>query len=355
MQRRWLRAAWLMLAMLALLGNAAARAGVANLGVPGAPAGNPLTGIPWGNYDGRDDEVFPAYRAASGERKRLLGLIATRPRMRWYGQWYGDAQAAARDYVANVTAGNPDALVQMAVFGLKPWEGDACRRLPTAGEQAAYRHWIDEFAAGLGSARAAIVLQPDLPFALCVPRHSTLPLTMVAYAARRFASLPHASVYIDVGASDWPALGQASSMLRHAGIAYVRGFALGATHYASTADEIRFGARLVQALDAHGIRDRHFVINTAQNGAPFTHQEFHGSNFDNAAVCHRRGQQRCVTLGIPPTTDVASPRWHLSPGVRRQAARSVDAYLWVGRPWLFNQNDPFDLRRSLSLASTTPY
>ena len=40
----------------------------------------------------------------------------------------------------------------------------------------------------------------------------------------------------------------------------------------------------------------------------------------------------------------------------RTLARSVvDAYLWLGRPWLDNQNDPFDLQRSLALARTTPF
>jgi endoglucanase len=97
------------------------------------------------------------------------------------------------------------------------------------------------------------------------------------------------------------------------------------------------------------------VINTASNGRPFTFQQYHGPDFDNAAVCSSPSSQRCVTLGIPPTANVASPRWGLSPQVRSLAARFVDAYLWIGRPWLDNQADPFDLQRSLALARTTPF
>ena len=87
--------------------TAPAWAGVANAGVPGAPAANPTAGLPWGNYTGSLDEVFPAYNAAGGLRKRLLGLIALRPLVRWFGSWYPDATAesVARDYIDNDSAG----------------------------------------------------------------------------------------------------------------------------------------------------------------------------------------------------------------------------------------------------------
>lgn len=344
---------------LSVLGltSSTAVAGVANAGVPGASPSDPLAGLPWGNYSGRDDEVFPAYRQAQGAEKQLLGLIALRPRVRWFGAWYpnSEAQATASEYIANATGGNPNVLAQLAVFRLVPWEAAACHSLPTAAEQASYRQWIDAFAAGIGESRVALILQPDLPFASCAPHRSRMPLQLVAYAAREFSALPHTSVYIDAGAGDWPTVGTATSLLLSAGVRYTRGFALNATHYDSTQREILFGARVAGALGRAGVPGRHFVINTASNGRPFTAQQYHGPDFDNATVCRTRSSRRCVTLGIPPTTNVASPRWGLSPRARSLAARLVDAYLWIGRPWLDNQADPFDLQRSLALARTTPY
>lgn len=334
----------------------AAHAGVANAGLPGAPA-DPLAGLPWGNYTGSQDEVFPAYRAASGRDRRLLGLVALRPRVRWFGAWYPDDQIeqTVAAYIANATGGNPGALAQVAVFRLVPWEGAACRQLPTVAEQASYLRWTEAFADGIGTSRVALILQPDLPFALCSPHHSKLPLQLVADAARVFAALPHTTVYIDAGAADWPTVREDVSLLKAAGVAAVRGFALNATHYDSTAHEIAFGAKLVRGLAGAGIPGRHFVINTAANGRPFTYQEYHGPDFDNAAVCRSRSARRCVTLGIPPTTQVAARRWGLPAAERTLAAREVDAYLWYGRPWLDNQSDPFDLSRSLALAATTPF
>lgn len=333
----------------------AAVAGVANAGIPGAPKGNPLAGLPWGNFSGPGEEVFPAYRAATGRQRYLLGLIALRPRVRWFGLWNPPAEATARQYIANVIGGNPNVLAQLAVFRMQPWEGEACTRLPTAAEQASYKQWINGFAAGIGSARVALILQPDLPFAACAPHRSPLPLRLVSYAAQKFSSLPHTSVYIDAGAADWVTVGTAVSLLRGAGVRFTRGFALNATHYDSTERQILMGAQVVRALARKGIAGRHFVINTATNGRPFTFQQVGPAAFQKAAVCRSRKSVRCVTLGIPPTPDVANPRWGLSRHARSLAAGMVDAYLWIGRPWLDNQSDPFDLQRSLALASSTPF
>jgi endoglucanase len=342
--------------LVAALGAGSARAGVANAGLPGAPASNPLAGLPWGNYDGPGDEVFPTYRGTSGETQRLLGKIALQPRMRWFGSWYPDdtARESVAEYIATSSRGRADVLSQMAVFRVEPWEDDACRRLPTAAEQASYRSWVDDFAAGIGSSRVALVLQPDLPFALCVPHHSQVPLKLVAYAARVFGKLPHTTMYIDVGAADWPSIRQAVSMLRAAGIRYARGIALNITHYDSTARQIAFGSQVVSALARAGYRGRHVVINTAQNGHPFTFQQYHG-NFLFVPPCRSRSSRHCLSVGIPPTTDVASRRWGLSRSARRLAARVVDAYLWIGRPWLDSSSQHLDVGRALALVRTSPF
>jgi endoglucanase len=336
---------------------APAGAGVANGGLSGQRFSDPIAGLPWGNYTGPLDEVYPAYSAATGEARAQLGLIALRPRMRWFGAWYSDSEIerTIEDYIANATGADPRVLAQVAVFRLVPWEQAACGQLPTPAEQLSYERWIDAFAAGIGSSRVALVLQPDLPFALCVAHRSKLPLELVAHAARVFSALPHTTVYIDAGAGDWTTVVQAVSLLQSAGIGSARGFALDATHYDSTENEIRYGARIVGRLAAAGIPRRHFVINTAANGRPFTYQQYHGPDFDNAAVCRTRASQRCVTLGIPPTWRVSAARWGLSRPARRLAARLVDGYLWIGRPWLDQQADPFDLSRALALAATTPF
>jgi endoglucanase len=320
---------------------------------------NPLAGRTWGVYEGAGEQSWTPYLKAHGRRKKLLAKIALAPKAKWYGQWIPTRQITAkvRDHIRIAQAGDPEALVQMTVFRLKPWEDEACKRLPTAKEQRSYRRWIDRFAAGIGAAHVALVLQPDGPFALCAPGGSQLPSQLIGYASHVFSALPNVSVYIDAGASDWLRSDPATAvrLLAPAGIDSARGFALNSTHYAATSSEIEFGTAVVAALAAAGYADKHFVVNTAANGAPFNGYDYRGRNFDNAATCRTKGQPACVTLGIPPTADVANPAWGLSATDAADAAAYVDGYLWVGRPWLYMQADPFDLKRALAVARTTPY
>lgn len=336
---------------------AGAVAGVANGGIPGAPSSNPLAGMPWGIYRGSIDGAWAAYTASSGKQRQLVGKIALRPSVHWFGYWDPDAAAAddARQYILDDTGGRPDVLAQLAVFRVDPWEGDACSHVPGPGAQASYKRWIDSFAAGIGSSRVALILQPDLPFALCEPGHSRVPMQLVSYAAKVFDALPHTTIYIDVGAADWLPAGQAARLLEQAGIRYARGFSLNDTHYDSTGNELMYGAKISRALSAAHIPNRHFVISTVENGAPYIFYEYRHGNPDFPAPCPHRFARSCLTLGIPPTWDTSDRRWGLTAPQRAVAARLADAYLWIGRPWLNQPATGFDLARALSIAATTPF
>lgn len=320
---------------------------------------NPLAAHPWGVYLGPSDMAWEPWTRSTGRQKELLDRIVLQPKAQWFGRWVPDDLIADRIHklVANATGGDPDVLVQLAIFRMMPWEGDACHRLPTDAEVASYKRWITSAAAALGSTYAALVLQPDGPFSLCAPHGSKLPAHLVRFAARTFSANPHTSVYIDAGADDWnrsdPA--KALKILLPAGIRLVRGFALNSTHYDSTRAEVEYGAAVSRALAARGITGKHFVVNTSSNGRPFPGYTYQGPDFDNAWVCHDTTQDRCVTLGIPPTTDVANPRWGLSVDNQLQAAAWCDGYLWFGRPWLFEQAAPFRMKRALAIARTTPW
>ncbi len=333
-----------------------AHAGVANAGLPHASPSNPLAGMKWGVYKGPNyNSIYPNYQQARGRNRQLLATIALRPLMYTFGAWFADsdAKSVAQDFIASSTHGNPAVLSQVAIFRLDPWEGAACPGGSwNAADQQSYRTWINNFAAGIGKARVALVLQPDLPFAMCAP--SPVPLELVNYAAQRFNALPHTTVYIDAGARYWPAFSQAVTMLERAGIRYARGFSLNTSEYDTTSSEIEYGAKLAQALAATGYPGKHIVISTAQNGAGFLNGQYPG-NVNDPRVCRSRYDTLCVTLGIPPTTQVASPRWHLSGADASLAFRYVDAYVWAGRPWLFGAASQFQLQRALGLASSTPF
>lgn len=326
---------------------------------------NPLAGRPWGVYEGSQELSWPPYVAATGTRKTLLGYIALKPKAKWFGSWIPNSEIAARvqQYIANAQQGDPEALVQMTIFRMVPWEHAACTSLPTKAQRTSYKQWIDRFAAAVGTAHTAIVLQPDAPFALCAPGGSHVYSNLVAYAAKVLSAEPDTSVYVEAGAADWPSAGQggvdtAVKILVRGGIQYAHGFALDSTHYDSTAAEVARAAAISQQLAALGYADRKAVINTSSSGHPFVFGAYTGSDPDNANVCQSQTAAlttTCVTLGIPPTTSVGATRWGLPASTVRQARRYVDAYLWFGRPWLYRQNQPFVTSRALQLVRTTPW
>jgi hypothetical protein len=331
---------------------------------------DPLAGGRWAVYRGPWNGIYPAYQRAGGEEKRLLGRIALQPRVIWFASEFSTSSIRTQldRFIAEQQAEfGKDALIQIAVFREWP-HGEGGRGKPLSGsEQAAYRAWVDAAADAIGDARVALVLEPDLGLN-AIPNNSwetrtadpAVRLGLVRYAAKRFSGLPRTSVYLDASDSDWLSVSKIVPVIEAAGVEYARGFALGATHYSSVGDNIDYGMKIVDALEADGIHGKKFVIDTADNGRPFTwlqHRSEHpGADFDNAATCRSVSDTTCDTLGVPPTTDVADqPGLDLTARQRTDALRYVDAYLWFGRPWLIRQASPFSLSRSLEVARSTPF
>src|SRR3954447_19071644 len=212
-------------ALAALAVPASAFAGAANGGLPTATS-NPVEGVRWGTYqtDATDPRLDPPsayYNTArnADDRADFAKLLAV-PRFRWFGAWVPTfnqgtkwgARKTATKYIEAVQRGNRDVAVGIGVFRLQPFEREACRRLPTQAEIADYERWIQEFAAGIGDSRVILLLQPDMPFTLCQPGRSQSHLKQINWTVKQFGALPHATVYIDAGASDWLRPAQAASM-----------------------------------------------------------------------------------------------------------------------------------------------
>jgi endoglucanase len=334
----------------------AAQAGTANAGLPGAGT-DPIGHVPWGIP--RNDDLWSAYQSASGSNRALLGRLALQPRALWLGwSWpVGQVRAVAADTVAKAQNGNPNVLTEFATDELYPWEKQTANGVDLPALHGSWNvnsdeAWYRNMAAGIGSARALVIVQVDLPYALKIS--STAPERIDTYAARVLSAQPHTTVYIDGGTFGWLSATQDASLLIRNGIRYARGFALDDTDYDPTATEDQFGAKVVAALAKRGVRGKHFIVNTDENGQPYKPDEVPGRGINDAPMCHGRIQTACQRTGVLPTTNVASPRWHLGATASQDAKRYCDGYVWSGQPWDID-GGPFQRQYALQLAGNGEY
>jgi endoglucanase len=178
-----------------------------------------------------------------------------------------------------------------------------------AASARAYRDWVRAYARGLGSGRAAVILEPDaIPHALqgCLsPAGRPERYRLLRFAARTLSARPRTSVYLDAGNAGW--IRPSSRLvgpLREAGIGAAAGFALNVSNFYRTGTTVRYGRELSRRLGG-----AHFVIDTSRNGNGTPGNDIAGFNW-----CNPPGR----ALGRDPTTGTGQ--------------RRVDAYLWVKAP-----------------------
>src|SRR5205807_10672709 len=171
-----------------------------------------------------------------------------------------------------------------------------------ARSAGAYRRWIQSFAAGLGRARAAVVLEPDATADLgCLSgKERRTRLRLLSRAVTTLSSDPNVAVYLDAGNAGWQPARVMASRLRAAGLGHARGFSLNVSNFDTTASELAYG-RAISARTGNN----QFVIDTSRNGVGPT---------ANRAWCNPRGR----ALGQPPSAQTGDPL--------------VDAFLWVKSP-----------------------
>jgi endoglucanase len=165
---------------------------------------------------------------------------------------------------------------------------------------AAYATWITNFAAGIGSRRAAVVLEPDslaqwdcLSVLQQQARSANLRKAVTVLSATGTVA-----VYLDGGHADWQPVSVMADRLRGAGVTGARGFATNVANFGATSAEVTYGDALAAALGG-----KHYVVDTSRNGVG-----------PAADFCNPAGQ----ALGARSTTGTASS--------------SADAYFWIKRP-----------------------
>jgi endoglucanase len=170
-----------------------------------------------------------------------------------------------------------------------------------------YRTFIDQVAAGIGSRKAVVVLEPDaLGQIYCLSQSLEQErYDLLNYAVTKFKSNPNTYVYMDI--SMWLTVDTAVSRLGAAGIAQADGFALNVSHYYYTSDVIAKGKQI-----SAGVGNKHFIIDTGRNGNGLYTRGTH------SGACPDWANPPGRALGPRAGSPTADPL--------------VDAYVWVKTP-----------------------
>ncbi|MFF5472221.1 glycoside hydrolase family 6 protein [Streptomyces achromogenes] len=126
-----------------------------------------------------------------------------------------------------------------------------------AASSAAYRQWIDAFAAGIGDRDAAVVVEPDglalLPRDCGPDTDPTGELTAtrvadLAYAVKTLKARPRTAVYLDAGNVQWRAVGDMAQRLLDAGVRQADGFSLNVSNMHPTDHNARYGTWVAKCM-----------------------------------------------------------------------------------------------------------
>jgi endoglucanase len=231
----------------------------------------------------------------------LVQRIADRPTAVWFaGQQVDPAAAAAALVQAAARAGTTPVLV---LYNLP---GRDCGQFSAGGAASpeAYRAWVGAVAAGLGRARAVVVLEPDaVPHLLQGCEQASVDratrVQLLNAAVDTLAAHPGVRTYLDAGNSSW--VGDRAALagqLTAAGVARTAGVALNVSNFETTQASAAYGRGLSDLLGG-----AHVVVDTSRNGRG-----------PGDGWCNPAGR----ALGEAPTSATGEDR--------------VDAYLWVKQP-----------------------
>ena len=188
----------------------------------------------------------------------IMDRLATHPQASWFGGWSGDIQTAVAQRVT--AAGG--AVPVLVAYNI-PQRDCGGASSGGVGSADAYKTWIRGFAAGIGSRRAVVVLEPDaLALVDCLSatdRETRFALLRDAVAV--LAAKPGVSVYLDAGHARWLSTDEAAARLLKAGADDAQGFSLNVSNFVTTADNVAYGRTVAAAAGG-----KHFVIDTSRNG-----------------------------------------------------------------------------------------
>ncbi|MEV1007284.1 glycoside hydrolase family 6 protein [Streptomyces sp. NPDC049881] len=282
-------------------GDAAGEGGTGGGGARPAGGGAPIRAGLFVNPGGQVSR-WVADNPQDGRRPVIAEEIADEPQGVWFTRY--DPDGVTGEVRAVTSAAEASGDVPVLVSYVLPSRDCGGHSGGGAPDTAAYGHWMERFAAGLGNGPVMVILEPDsLALNDCMtPDAKHARDAALAHAADTLhAANPRARVYFDAGHSQWHDPADMAARLRAAGAREsADGIFTNVANFRTTADETAYAKDVLAALGG-GL---HAVIDTSRNGNGPVGEEW----------CDPGGRR----LGERPTTDTGDP--------------AIAAYLWVKPP-----------------------
>ena len=158
--------------------------------------------------------------------KRIMSKLAMTAAATWYGDWNTSVRNDVNTVVSAAAAAQ-----QVPVLVTYNIPGRDCGNYSAGGSAStrAYQAWIEEFAAGIGSRKAIVILEPDALAQLdCLTgTDQTARYQLLSFAVATLKSTTAAAVYLDAGNANWKSPDDMAARLKLANVATSNGFAEG--------------------------------------------------------------------------------------------------------------------------------
>ncbi|GAA1677670.1 hypothetical protein GCM10009745_21400 [Kribbella yunnanensis] len=241
---------------------------VSLLDITGTPAGNPVAQTNGFAVDPLSNPKEWIRLNPNDDRKTTIdNALASKPMARWFGGWVPNISDEIQQYIAPaIAAGKLPVLVAYNIPGR-----DACGGHSSggAGNVAAYKEWIQTFAAAIGTRPALVIVEPDSIGDIgCIKleEERTFRYEMLNFALQTFKEFaPNTWTYADATNKGWGydiKLPELSTRLKLAGVANAHGLAVNVSNYFFTDESIAFATELNSHLDT----PKPFIVDTSRNG-----------------------------------------------------------------------------------------
>ncbi len=233
----------------------------------GTPAGNPVSQTNGFHVDPLSNPKEWVRLNPGTTATTIDNALASKPMARWFGGWLPNVADAIQQYVGPANAaGKLPVLVAYNIPGR-----DACGGHSSggAGSVAAYKEWIQTFAAAIGTRPAIVVVEPDSIGDIgCIKtdEERTFRYEMLNFALQAFKEFaPNTWTYADATNKGWGydiKLPELSNRLNLAGVAKAHGLAVNVSNYFLTSESVAFA----NDLNTHLATPKPFIVDTSRNG-----------------------------------------------------------------------------------------